>query len=326
MATAEKAKLEYEGGQQVYPVSELTDSGDRTTFTSSAEIWSGVSGYAPVILPNGILTGGAITVGASDQVSVAAATCNLNGSANAAVAADAVLALTRPATDVSKVNSITIDSTGDYVVIAGTDGATSAFVETRGAAGGPPYIPVDSIEVGQVRLTASASAVVAESEILQIVGLHQERADFPQYNAVYSEGSVEFIGALPAIHTGDEGKAVYASFAEPIFGEIALASDFVPPETTHSVNSTQVYNTTIASASSTLGQGSFTAYLNDGISDPLMKQKNNTLWFRFYPDRFKTPYMLTQGVFGVSRTFPAGDQIQAACTVTASETALERES
>jgi hypothetical protein len=37
----------------------------------------------------------------------------------------------------------------------------------------------------------------------------------------------------------------------------------------------------------------------------------------FRPDRDKTlPKMLTQGVLGVSRTFPAGGGFSAACTVT----------
>jgi hypothetical protein len=33
--------------------------------------------------------------------------------------------------------------------------------------------------------------------------------------------------------------------------------------------------------------------------------------------------VLTQGKLGIARTFPAGDNIQAACTISASEDALE---
>lgn len=326
MATAEKAKLLYEGAQTPYPMTALTDSGDLTTFESDADVWSGRSGYAPVVRPNGIVTGGAVTVatGSNDTVSAAAATCNLAGVVES-VSADAALSITRPATAVAKINSITVNSSGVYAVVAGDDGASTTFSETRGAAGGPPYIPVGSVEVAQVRVSSDTAAEIAESEIYQVPGLHRELASMPLFNIEYSTGSVEFLGPLAAIHTGDVGKGVYASFAEPVFGEISLASDFVPPETTHSLNSTQVYNATIGSASSSLGQGTFTAYLEDGISDPLMKLKNENLWFKFFPDRFKTPYMLTQGLFGVSRTFPAGDQIQAACTISATEAALERD-
>ena len=81
--------------------------------------------------------------------------------------------------------------------------------------------------------------------------------------------------------------------------------------------------TTLGSTSSTLNQGTFTAFLEDGVTDPLVTLKGQTLWFRFYPDRFKSPYILTQGKLGISRTFPAGDNLQAACTVSASQAALE---
>jgi hypothetical protein len=325
MATAENAKLEYESGQQSYTMSALTDSGDSTTFTSSASIWSNKAGFAPVIRPNGILTGGAVTPAAAagnDDVDVATLSCNLNGIVTT-VAAAPDTAITRPATNVSKVNSITINSSGAVVVIPGTDGSTAAFVETRGAAGGPPFIPVSSIEVAQVRVTSSTSAPITATEIYSVVGLHTETASFPLYESNYAEGSVTFLAALPAIHTGNEPKAVYASYAAPIFAQVSLATDFVAPETTHSITSTQIYGTTLGSTSSSLGQGSFTAYLEDGISDPLVQQKDFVLWFRFYPDRYKTSYLLCQGKLGVARTFPAGADIQAACTINAVKAAIE---
>lgn len=118
-------------------------------------------------------------------------------------------------------------------------------------------------------------------------------------------------------------KGVYASYASPIFAEVALASDFVPPETSHSVTSTQVYGSTIGSSAATLNQGSFVAYLENGVADPLVLLKNSTLWFRFYPDRYASPYILSQGKLGIARQFPAGDQIQAACTISASAAAVE---
>ncbi len=322
MATAENAKLEYEAGQAAVAMSALTDSGDRTIFTSAASIWSGRSGYAPTVRPNGLLTGGAITPAVTNNVvNVAALTCHLAGVVTSV--AGAPVTITRPTGNVAKVISITVNSSGTLAAVAGTDGATTAFVETRGAAGGPPFIPVGSIEIGQVRVTSSTAAAVAASEIFSVVGLHVERADFPLFDLDYTEGAARFLAALPAIHTGSLPKGVYASYASPIFGEVALASDFVPPETSHSVSSTQVYGTTLGSTSSTLGQGSFTAYLTNGISDGLIGLKNETLWFRFYPDRYQASYLLTQGKLGIARTFPAGDQIQAACTISASAAAVE---
>jgi hypothetical protein len=323
MATAENAKLEYEAGQQVAPMGALTNSGDNTRFTSAATLWSGVSGFAPVVRPDGLLTGGAITpAGGNNAVSVASLTCNLAGVVTP-VGAEASVAITRAATNVSKVNSITVNSSGALVAVAGTDGATTAFSETRGAAGGPPMIPVGSIEIGQVRTTTSAAAPVTAGQVFAVVGVHVEMANFPLFELDNNTGSVKFLAALPLIHTGPATKGVFASYAAPIFAEISLATDFVPPETSHSVSSTQIYGTTIGSTSKSLGQGSFTAYLEDGVSDALIGAKDKSLWFRFYPDKFKSAYMLAQGVLGIARTFPAGDQIQAACTISATKPAKE---
>ena len=322
MATAENAKLEYEAGQNAVAMSALTNSGDATTFTSAASLWSSRGGYTPVVRPNGVLTGGAVTTHATaSTVTVAALTLNLAGVVTAVVAGS--IAVTRPLTNVSKVCSVTVSSAGALAVVVGTDGATTAFVETRAAAGGPPLIPVGSVEIAQVRMTTLAAAVIPASEIFQVVGSHRERADFPLYSINYATGNVLFLAALPLIHTGALPKGVFASFSSPIFAEVALASDFVPPETSHSVTSTQIYGTTMGSSSSTLGQGSFTAYLDSGVGDALVTLKNQILWFRFYPDRYQSPYLLTQGKLGIARTFPAGDQIQAACTISASAAAVE---
>lgn len=322
MSTAENAKLQYEAGQNATAMSALTNSGDETTFTSGASLWSGKSGYAPVVRPNGLLTGGAVTVHAdNDKVTVAALTCNLQGVVTSVAAGTGTI--TRPASDKAKVCSITINSSGAIAVVAGTDGSGTTFSETRAASGGPPLIPVDSIEIAQVRVTTSAAGAVAASQIYQVVGSHCERADFPLWTVNYDEGSVTFLDALPEIHTGTVPKKVYASYAEPIFADVALASDFVPPETSHSVTSTQVYGTTLGATSSTLGQGTFTAYLENGVSDALVSLKNQNLWFKFFPDRYATPYLLCQGKLGISRTFPAGDTIQAACTINAASAAVE---
>ena len=325
MATAENAKLEYEAGQTATAMSALTNSGDATTYTSAASLWSGKSGYTPVVRPNGLLTGGVVIPSAAagnNNVDVSALTCNLAGVVTS-VAAATNQAITRPATAVSKINSITVNSSGAIAVVAGTDGSTTAFSETRAAAGGPPLIPVGSIEIAQVRVTSNTAAVITAAQIFAVVGTHTEMANYPIHNIDYSTGSITFLSALPSIHTGPVPKAVYASYAAPIFSEISLASDFKPPETTHSVSSTQIYNTTLGSTSQTLGQGGFTAYLEDGVSDALVGEKNSLLWFRFYPDRYKTPYLLAHGKLGISRTFPAGDSIQAACTISATSEAIE---
>ncbi|WP_020161239.1 hypothetical protein [Methylobacter marinus] len=324
MANAENAKLQYEAGQNVYTMSALADSGDATVFTSSATLFSKKSGYAPDVRPNGLITGGAITPAVSntnDMVDVAALTCYLAG-VKVAVAADTDVSITRGLmTDTHNITSITVKSDGTIEAVSGNDG--TEFSETRGAAGGPPLIPVGSIEIGQVRTTSVDAAAVDDAEIVQVVGVHQERYDYPIFEIDYANAEVTFASALPLIHTGGVPKAVYASYADPIFADVQLSSDFVPAETSHSVSSTQVYGSTLGSTSSSLGQASFTAFLNDGIGDALVGLKNAILWFKFFPDRYKSSYMLTQGKLGISRTFPAGDNIQAACTISAESESIE---
>ena len=323
--TAENAKLLYEAGEDFTDFSQLTDSGDQKAFESGASLWSGRSGYEPDVRPNGLITGGEVTpADTADTANVAAQTDYLAG-VNTSVASGTV-SVTRPTSDVAKINSITVDSTGSLVEVTGTDGSDQTFTETRGAGGGPPYIPTDSIEIAQVRLTTSASAVLTEDQIKQVPGTHLERYDLPVWEENYFDAQVEFISPLPLIHSDDSGsttktKAIWASYYEPQFTEQPYSSEFQPPEQSHSVNSTQVYGTVIGSTSASLNQGSFTTRLRDGVTDNIVKFRDEMLWIKFYPDRNRTPYVLAQGKFGVSRSYPAGDHIQAECTISALEPA-----
>jgi hypothetical protein len=325
MSTAADAKLQYEAGQTAYAMSELTNSGDATSFTSSATLFSNKSGLSPDVRPNGLITGGAVipavTV-ANNTVDVAALSCYLAG-VKTAVAAALSQTITRAATNVSKISSVTVTSAGAIAIVAGTDGSDGTFSETRAAAGGPPLIPVGSIEIAQVRYTGNTAAAVTEAQIFQVVGLNQERYDYPSFTIDYANADVNFASALPLIHTGAVPKKVYASYADPIFADVSLASDFVPAETSHSVSSKQIYGTTLGSSSSSLAQGKFAAFLNDGVGDALVTLKNQILWFKFFPDRYKTPYILTQGKLGIGRTFPSGDEVQAACTISAASASVE---
>lgn len=324
MSTAENARLSYEGGQNFTAMTALTNSGDATLFTSAALLWSAKSGYQPKVRPDGLATGGAVIPAATlanDQVDTSALTCWLAG-IKTSVAATTNKAVTRgSAGNICNINSITINSSNVITVVAGT--AAPTFSETRGAAGGPPFIPVGSIEIAQVRLGSITAAKVLASEIFAVPGIHTERYDFPFWTENNDSGSVTFASALPLSHTAGVPKKVYASFSEPIFVDVPLASDFVPPETSNSVSSTQVYGTTLGSSSSSLGQGAFTAYLSDGIGDPLVSLKNQILWFKFFPDRYQSNYILTQGKLGINRTYPANNSVQAKCTITASIAAKE---
>lgn len=316
--------IRYEAGQTAYPFEAAVNAGDATTFGASFSPISNAAGFEPVIAPYGLLTGGAITPNATNNVvNVAALTASMaaatgaDTSGNVAVIAGTVT-ITRPATAVSKVISITIDTSAALVAVAGTDGATTAFTETRGAAGGPPLIPVGSVEIGQVRVTSNVAAVVTTGQIYAVPGLHVERSDYPVYSLDFATGKITFAASLPLIHTGTLPKRVYIRGATPLFTPIANTSDWVPAESTYSISSTSTYDGPVGSASSSLGQAGFTAILKDGITDSVLAAKGKEIWFEFRPDRDKTvPKQLTQGMFGVSRTFPAGGgSFSAACTVT----------
>lgn len=316
--------IKYEAGQTAAPFEAIVDSGNATTFQASFFPVSNAAGSEPVVAPYGLLTGGAVSTHATNNtVAVAALTASMAAVSGAdtsgvvAVSAGSVT-ITRAATNVSKVNSITVDSTGALAAVAGTDGSTTAFSETRAAAGGPPLIPVGSIEIAQVRTITSAAAAVSAAQIYAVPGLHVERADYPVYALNFATGAVTFATNLPLIHTGTLPKKVYMRGATPLFAPIANTSDWVPAESTYSINSTSTYDGPVGSASSSLGQASFTAVLKDGITDSVLSAKGKEIWFEFRPDRDKTvPKQLTQGLFGVSRTFPAGGgSFQASCTIT----------
>lgn len=314
--------LQYESGQNAFPMSALVNSGDNKTFSSQAELFSAATGFAATVMPNGVLTGATVDASATaNKVSVGNGTANIGGAKVSVPAAE--LTVTRASTGTFSVNSVTITSAGVYEIVVGSSGASSS--EVRGAAGGPALIPVGSVEVAQVRLTSTGAAVVKASEILSVPGLHRELANSPVFSADNTEGTVVFNAALPAIHVGNVTKAVYASYAEPIFADIDLASDFVPSENAYSLSSTQVYGGTVGSTSVTLNAASFKAYLEDGIADPLIKLRGQNIWFRFYPDQYKSNYILEQGILGVTRSYPAGGKVEGDFTINPSKIGVQVE-
>ena len=330
MAITSNPKLEYESGQAFHAFEAMTDSGDATTFEASFAPWSGRSGFEATVLPFGLATGGAIPpdTGTNNSVAVAALTAYMPGTAAAdadglATVASGTVSVTRASVDTHIINSITVNASGAFAAVQGSEG--TAFSETRGAAGGPPLIPVDAVEIGQVRLATAAAAEVSSTEIFQVVGTHQERYDSPVWSTDPTNGEIEFASALPKIHTGDVPKQVHVRGYTPIFAELPRVSDFVPADESNSVNSTQIYGGTLGSVSSSLGQGSFTHYGNDGITDPIIKLKGERLWFKWFQDRNKLAHQLTQGIVGVSRTYPAGDHVNISVTISAEQPSQDLE-
>ena len=76
--------LRYESGQTTFPLEDMVDSGDRTTFEASFSPISQATGAEAVIAPYGLLTGGAVIPAvADDEVDVAALTASMAGATGA---------------------------------------------------------------------------------------------------------------------------------------------------------------------------------------------------------------------------------------------------
>jgi len=339
MPNAENAKIQLEQGQELVAFAAMTDSGDHQTFipTAGDKVFSGKSGKAPDVRPDGIVSGrnlGSVAAsGSNDVVDVAAFTAYSGGTLHT-VAADTDVSLTRAvATDTHVINSVTMTDQGVIAVVAGTD--STAFSEVRGAAGGPPLIPVGSVELFQVRMTSNVAAAITADEIYQVTGQHSERWDFPAFEvenvgkgeaaevAAERNAHVKMAAALPVIHTGNVPKQVAVQYYTPIFADLGKTLDFTAVEKSHSVSSSQFYGGSIASSSESLGQGGFTVLLNDGVTDGIVADKNQVLTVKHFPDRNKGAYSLTQGKLGLARSWPVSDQIKASVTISAENETVE---
>jgi hypothetical protein len=327
MAT-DNGLLEYESGQQFNDWEEMTSSNGQT-FEASFAPWSGRSGFDSEVRPWGLATGGRILPHTtSDTVTAEAATAYMPTAAGAdqnglvSVASDDLL-IGRASVDTHLITSIVITAAGAYDTVEGSEG--TGFSDERGAAGGPPLIPVDAVEIGQVRLGSATSAAITASEIVAVVGISVERYDFPVMTLDPAAGEAHFATPLPAIHVGEVTKKVVVRGYVPIFAELPWCSDWVPADESHSVNSVETYSGPRGSVSRTLGQASFTHRAQDGITDPIVRLKNETLWFRWFQDRNRAPYQLTRGVLGIAREFPVGDDVLVNATLSAQQSTVDME-
>lgn len=318
MPSAENAQWNVEAGQELHDTAALTDSGDHKKFTGSEGKWSSAKGKQYTVLVNGIRNGFEITpkTGTNNAVTVAAGQLNLNGAIVDVAGAD-ITGLTRPSgtggADSIKI-SITVNVSAALADVDGTE--HTAFSSTRAAAGGPPLIAVDSVEIGQVWLGATADAEVQESEIFQVPGEHQERADTPLSTVDAYNGAVNFVGVLPLIHTGPTARKTFAKFYTPIFLEIPNANNMQVPGKSKTTNSTAVYKAAIGSVASTLQAGSVTVLVDNGVNDFVVKAADDgLLWHEFYPDANASQKHIGQAHVGVTTSYPADNNISTAVTL-----------
>ncbi len=208
----------------------MADSGDHRLFSSSGLRFSlcaldenGVD-RRPVIRPDGLRNGcrpvPAVS-GAADAIDVNEGSIWLGGSL-VTIPAVTDMAVPRPSAGNVMQVAIIADGAGSLSVLAGIQGAS--FADARGAAGGLPFVPVDKVETGLLKLSSSVSAPIKEDEI----SFAPEFSHSPGFDILPYTASALFRHPLPLIHAGSTPKKVYATFSDPLTAPLDVVS-FSPP-------------------------------------------------------------------------------------------------
>jgi len=326
MTNPANAAIQYESAQTLVAFKAMTDSGDHTVFTTDSDkIWSGRSGYTVQVRPDGIVSGANILSAGSNanEVDSIAFTAWLSSVLKEVTATSTTI--TRATTQTHVINSIILTGT-TVSAVKGTEG--TAFSTTRAAAGGPPYIPVGSIEIGQVKTSAQASAVLTSSEIFQTPGTHQERADYPLYHRPNNIGlgilapvtakanaHIQFKTALQACHTGATIRPVYIQYYNPTFTTLE-GDGFTPADEATSQSSAQQFGQIVGYGGTRINQSTFRSELQNGVTDALIALDGQDLVFKFFPNVSAAPFMLTYGTLRFAVSFPRMAPLTMACSVT----------
>lgn len=325
------AEIYMETGKTPLGLQLLEDMGDRRTFgLAAAELWAAMA--LEDVRANGIIAGVNMGTPAAsglvDACDVAAVVAMLLG-VSTPVAADSDIIITRPLTAVAKVNSFTVTDAGVIAVVAGLDSLSAAFSLVRGAPGGPPLIPVDAIELFQVKVTDDSPSVITLAQIVHTT----EFAETFQINAIglgdhskiatRRRAHVYFGRELPLIHTGPATRRVYAEISEPQKTLVAKTKDFKGAEKTASASTSQFYDEVENDVTYGLGTAGFNTKLVNGVSDMILASRGENRTFWFYPDKDKTDHTLTQGVVTVARTWDVSGSTMGAVAIVAQRETVE---
>jgi hypothetical protein len=314
MATTANAMVQLETSQTPVALQAMSTADGQTYYVSGAAEFSVWQTKEASILPDGVLTGiNLITPAASgtdDAVDVAAFTFRSKG-ITYSVAAQTDVALTRPGAGENNTNIITVSSTGTVTVIAGADSSGGGLVSTYGAAGGPAFVPVNSVLLGWVALDSSVSAPVVASEILQNPGTYMEMAEsvsgvwHPVGLGISVESSApnrvdahyQLNTALSPIHTGSTYREVWISGYTPNFETLPSAKDFTRGMAEGSVTVNEYYDGALQAAESrTFGTSGFVYAGGDGHTDVICRNSGNRVTAKYYVDKYQDAYYVCQGL------------------------------
>lgn len=329
--TGANASVQVELGSVSYPMAALTSVSSPAAdvnkkFLTQAEYLSDLKELQPEVRLDGVRSGLVITPGSGfNEVDISAGEIYIQGNV-VSVSADTVTGLTRPTTiGQILVSAITVDSAGAFTATPNTEGVAST---TRGAAGGPPFLPVNEVLVGYVAMTyydgsASGEKVVTSGEI---DSYSKEYAAIPSAKVNYFDeeqevGTIELANALPMIHAataagpGTAVRNVYASYYEPQFEEVPDAKDFSFDEDVSTYKSKAYKDASEETAVGTPSwSGSFDAYWTR-VEDILNLVKGSKRWIKHFPDDDLSDHWAGRAVLKVGRQSPVDDNLMATVTL-----------
>lgn len=320
-------KVEVELGLTTYGMSALSSVSSPSAdvnkkFLSSAERFTALDDYEPIVRLDGIISGCELSIlsSSNNAVEISAGSYYLQGSKVTIVATTAE-SLARPTVNGQVLTTaISMDSNGLITKTPGTEGTTSI---TRGAAGGPPFIPVDEILLGYATLGYKATSVGAVVESTEIDNASKERSSIPGYKVIYhdednSVGIIEFDVALDSIHTGSVTRNVYSQYWGPAaYVSIGDAKDITLDEPP-TVQTSQAYGddyarSAIGTKTWTGGFDFYFSNVKDSIIDLI---KNSKRWLKFYPDKDNTEHLTGRAIIGASHSIPVDDTMNGSVTLT----------
>jgi hypothetical protein len=332
--------VEVELGATYFPMQALTSvtspaSDVNKKFTTGQTYISPIEDYEPDVRLDGVVSGLILTPSASvDAVDYSAGKVYIKG-VEITVAASTVSSISRPAVDGNVIqNAIVVDENGTVTAVAGVEGTTS---NTRGAAGGPPFLPLDQVLLGYVILAyvaATGGAIITANEVDTA---SKERADIPGYKILYhdgqdernpngsNEGCIEFTSALDLIHnslddpTGASGDAVtrnlYASWRTPVFEEIPDCMDVTKGESLATINTLAYGDTYEEKATSTPAWTANFSYYWSKVNDIIDVIKNTKRFFKLYPNKDSAQHWLGVCTITANHSIPVADALQGDVTM-----------
>ena len=279
MPTGKDIQLKVEDGFTAFGPELMSDTGDRKTYTSAGTRFSlcvkdenGID-RRPVVRPDGLRNGCLVSPaisGVDNSVDVCAGSI-WNGGIVKGVNGVVDLAVTRPSPGNVKKVSITVDSVGTVATLDGTEGVS--YSDSRGVAGGAPYIPLGTVELATIKLGEFAGSVKERA-----IQFSPELSSFPVCEIDPYVAKAVFSKAQSPIHTGSVARNIYISYSVPQFSMLDPVS-FTPP-----TNATEFDAASKRLSAGKVKQGKVTLAINGKQLDIRWRIDGTVRLFEFMPE------------------------------------------